>query len=383
MSQRQAFITRIASHLPNAPIDNERMEDVLGRVDGQASRARRVVLRKNGIRSRHYVIDPATGLPTMNNAQLTAEAVRGLGGDGFSLDEIDCLVCGTSLPDQIMPNHAVMVHGELGTPSCEVAATAGVCLAGTTAIKYAWSSVLAGVSRHAVATGSEVASMLMRAEHFEPEIAARVAALEENPEIAFEKDFLRWMLSDGAGAVLIEDQPRAGGVNLRIDWMEFFSYAHELPACMYAGAERDADGGLRGWLAQSPAERQRNSAFALKQDVRLLNEKIIEYMFNRPFEVLREKRGLSAGAVDWLLPHISSEYFREPIERALHEMDFAVSQSRWFTNLGECGNTGSASIYLMLDELVKSGRLRSGQRILCVVPESGRFSSGYFHLTVV
>jgi 3-oxoacyl-[acyl-carrier-protein] synthase III len=36
-----------------------------------------------------------------------------------------------------------------------------------------------------------------------------------------------------------------------------------------------------------------------------------------------------------------------------------------------------------LDELFNAGSLRSGQRLLCYVPESGRFSSAFMHLTVV
>src|SRR3546814_13460221 len=119
----QAYITRMASVLPNAPVDNAGMEAVLGQVGGRPSRAHAIVLRSNGIQSRHYVFDPQTGLQTHSNAQLTAEAVRGLVCDGFKLDDIELLVCGTSTPDQIAPNHAVMVHGELGTHPCEVVAT--------------------------------------------------------------------------------------------------------------------------------------------------------------------------------------------------------------------------------------------------------------------
>jgi 3-oxoacyl-[acyl-carrier-protein] synthase III len=37
----------------------------------------------------------------------------------------------------------------------------------------------------------------------------------------------------------------------------------------------------------------------------------------------------------------------------------------------------------MLEELVSSGRLQHGQRILGMIPESGRFSVGYVLLTVV
>jgi len=37
----------------------------------------------------------------------------------------------------------------------------------------------------------------------------------------------------------------------------------------------------------------------------------------------------------------------------------------------------------MLDELLRSGQVKPGQRLLCFVPESGRFSSGFIHLTAV
>ena len=60
-----------------------------------------------------------------------------------------------------------------------------------------------------------------------------------------------------------------------------------------------------------------------------------------------------------------------------------IPKERWFTNLAWTGNTGSAAIYIMLDELLRSGKVKPGQRLLGFVPESGRFSSGYIHLTAV
>jgi len=56
---------------------------------------------------------------------------------------------------------------------------------------------------------------------------------------------------------------------------------------------------------------------------------------------------------------------------------------RWFTNLTSKGNTGAASIFIILEELFNQGRLRTGERLLCYVPESGRFSTAFMHLTVV
>jgi 3-oxoacyl-[acyl-carrier-protein] synthase-3 len=378
-----AYITRTAAFLPHPPVDNEGMERVLGTPGQRASRVRRVVLRQNGIVSRHYVVDPATGIPSFNNAQLTAEAVRQLCDGGFALSDLRCLVAGTSLPDQLMPNHAVMVHGEIGGPNCEVVATAGVCLAGLTALKYAWLAVRAGEHANAVATGSEIASLMMRAQRYEPELERLADDVEANAELAFEKDFLRWMLSDAAGAFLLENRPRAVGPSLRIDWIDMFSYANELPVCMYAGAEKGSDGTLRSWLDFSHDELGQRSVLALKQDVRLLNANIMEYCVVRPLRTLIPRRGLEADSIRWFLPHMSSRYFMAPAEEALARVGLPIPRARWFSNLETRGNTGSASMYLMVHDLYGSGRLQRGDRVLCMVPESGRFSTGVMHLTVV
>jgi len=375
----EVFLTRTAAFLPFSAVGNEDIEEVLGRIGGKASRARRLILRSNGIRSRHYAIDRATGQLAMSNAQLTAEAIRALGDD---IGPVDCLATGTSLPDQLMPNHAVMVHGELGWPRLEAVACAGICLAGAAALKHAWLSVRAGDARRAVATGSELASAVMRGDRFEAEVEHKLAALEERPELAFEKDFLRWMLSDGAGAVLLERTPR-GPLSLRIDWIDLSSAAHELPVCMYAGGDRNAEGAFEGWARTAPEDWARASTFAVKQDVRLLNEHIVRATLGEPLAALIDKRALKAAEIDWFLPHLSSSYFFEPVARCLEEIGFAIPRERWFSNLLTKGNTGSASPYIMLDELFRSGRIRPGHRLLMFVPESGRFSSGFIHLTAV
>jgi 3-oxoacyl-[acyl-carrier-protein] synthase-3 len=373
------FLTRTGAFLPFAPVGNEEIEDVLGRVGGKPSRARRVVLRSNGIQSRHYAIDRATGEPAMSNAQLTAAAIRALGDD---IGKVDCLVAGTSLPDQLMPSHAVMVHGELGWPRLEVVSCAGICLAGTAALKHAWLALRAGDAQRAVATGSELASPILLARHFDAEVEHKLQALEARPEIAFEKDFLRWMLSDGAGAVLLETTPR-GPLSLRIDWIELSSAAHQLPACMYAGAEKDGDESLRGWLRFPAADWHAKSVFAVKQDVRLLNDHIARATLREPLADIVDKRRLRADEIDWFLPHLSSQYFVQPMLDSLAEVGLPIPRERWFSNLTSKGNTGSASPYIMLDELFRSGRIRRGHRLLMFVPESGRFSSGFVHLEAV
>jgi len=163
------YITNTAVFLPHDPVDNEQVESILGMVGGKPSRARRLVLRSNGIKQRYYAIDPDTGEPTYTNAQMTASSIRKLFASDADLDQIDCLVSGTSMPDQIMPSHGVMVHGELNNGSCEVVTTAGICLSGMSSLKYAYLGVKSGEYDLVVATGSELASPILQAKNFECE----------------------------------------------------------------------------------------------------------------------------------------------------------------------------------------------------------------------
>ena len=383
MSERGVYITRTGAFLPNAPVGNDDMERILGQVGDRPSRARRAVLRSNGILRRHYAIDPETLCFNDTNAGMAAGAVRALWRAGAPLPTIGCLACGTSIADQLMPGHAVMVQGELGLPACEVVSTAGVCVAGMTALKYAVMAIAGGQHRTAVATGSEMASASMRAGAFSPEIDARVERLENDPGLAFEKDFLRWMLSDGAGAVFLENSPREDHVCLRIDWLEILSYAGELETCMYAGAIKEANGSLVGWRQLGVEACGADSVMAVKQDVKLLHEEVVRYTVEKPLAVLTLRRELRAEDVDYFLPHYSSQFFRDRLQAGLRRAGLDIPPERWFTTIESTGNTGSASIYIMLDALLRSGRIERGQRLLCFVPESGRFSSAYLHLTAV
>lgn len=378
------YITDIASFLPNAPVANDQMEQLLGLVDQLPSRTRRIILRNNRIARRHYAIDPETGRQTHSNTQLTAAAIRKLRPyAGFSTADIACLCCGTSSPDQLMPGHAPMVHGELGGRPCEVFSAAGICVAGMSALKYAWLNVASGQSRNAVATGSELASSFMRAQFCRPPAPEKIEQLEQREILAFDADFLRWMLSDGAGAAFLSDTPAAAGPSLRIEWIDLLSFAHELEPCMYAGALKNPDGSLLGWReSESLAQAVAAGSFMVKQDVKLLNGEIVKTAVDRTLPALMARRGLEAQRIDWFLPHYSSDYFRQRLHDRMAEIGFAIPFERWFTNLTTKGNTGAASIYIILEELFRSGRLKKGETILCFVPESGRFSMCYMLLTV-
>ncbi|NMH27688.1 beta-ketoacyl-ACP synthase III [Flavobacterium silvaticum] len=374
------YITKAGKFLPNEPIQNDDMETYLGMINETASKARRLILRNNKIVSRHYALDKE-GKSTHNNAEMTRNAIETLFGSGFASSDMELLSCGTSTPDNFLPSHAAMVHGLLKNQSVELNSSTGVCCAGMNSLKYGYLSIKSGNTTNAVCTGSEKVSTWMVADKYEQEVT-NLKNLEEQPIIAFKKDFLRWMLSDGAGAFLLQNKPNENGLSLRVEWMDAYSYAHELEACMYAGGDKNEDGSIKPWSDYDPSEWLKESVFSIKQDVKLLDKYILEKGVESMVSTL-EKNKFSVDEIDYFLPHVSSHYFVAGLKSAMSEKGICPADEKWFMNLQRVGNVGSASIYLALEELFNSGKLQKGQKILLSVPESGRFSFAYAYLTVV
>ena len=375
------YITKVSKYLPNTPIDNDQMEAFLGEINETASKAKRIVLRNNGITTRYYALD-TQGNPTHTNADLTCLAIKGLLDTHFKAADIQVLSCGTSTPDCLLPSHAAMVHGLLkGSGAVELNSSAGVCNSGMNALKFAYLSVKSGNSTNAVCTGSERVSSWLRANKYESEIQS-LTLLQEQPILAFKKDFLRFMLSDGAGALRLESKPHPTDRSLQILWMEAHSYAHQLEACMYAGCEKQSDGSLKAWSDYSPEQWLEQSIFSIKQDVKLLNENIL-VKGAESMQATLNKHALSPDEITYFLPHISSLYFKDRLYEELKKVGIDIPLERWFLNLPQVGNVGSASPYLMLEELFNSQKLQKGDTLLLSVPESGRFSYSYALLKVV
>jgi 3-oxoacyl-[acyl-carrier-protein] synthase III len=378
---RTVYINQIAKYLPGEPVSNDEMEQYLGFVGGDLkSKSKPVILRNNKIINRFYALDKK-GNPTHSNTELTVEAIRNLQSKDFNINEIELLTCGTTTPDQLLPGHANMVHGKLGGHPMEAISFSGSCCSGMNALKYAYMSVLSGSTRNAVTTGSERFSQWMLANNFKEE-AAKIKAVEENPILAFEKDFLRWMLSDGAAAVLVSDKPNKDGLSLRIDWIEICSFANEVETCMYAGGEKQANGELKGWATYEQKAWLEKSLFSLRQDVKLLDLYIAQ-LGTKKYVELFKKHKVDPQSIDWFLPHISSEYFRSKVDDEMKKYGVQLPQEKWFVNLTRIGNIGAASIFLALEELMASGKLQKGQKIALTVPESARFSYANALLTVV
>jgi len=162
------------------------------------------------------------GKATHTNAQMTALAVKALFRDNpEKIKDVELLSCGTSSPDQMMPSHAVMVHGwPPEAEAIEVVSPSGVCCAGYPRLQGMpiWRS---GPAMSIWLSPRGPSGFLPHwSPHVFEEEAQKLKELHENPFIAFDKEFLRWMLSDGAAAFLLSDRPNDKGLSLRVEWIE-------------------------------------------------------------------------------------------------------------------------------------------------------------------
>ncbi len=371
------FITSVGQFLPGEPVGNDQMEARLGQIGPKPSGLRERVLRQNKIETRYYALDDHQRT-THTNAQMAANAVRdALANSKLNPNAVRLLVAATSQGDLPLPGFASMVQGELGLPPCEIASVQGVCASSVVGLRHAALAVGAGVVANAVCVASEFASRLMKASRF------RAQGYGEGKRLPFETEFLRWMLSDGAGALVLEPAPSDTGLSLEIEHITLTSHAGQFPPCMFVGNKAEVlSSPSVGWLDHPDYETASAAgAINLHQTTELLGD-VVRVCVNGVFELI-EAGKLDPKGVDWWVTHYSSHLFREQANELFVRGGLTIDSERVFTNLYTVGNVGAASFPLMLGDLFRSGKLKAGERIVCIVPESGRFLFGYVILRVV
>ena len=370
---KTVYITSTGHYLPGDPIKNDNIEDILGYIHNKPSRLKRRILKSNGITSRHYAIDK-NHTTTISNSQMAAKAGQDcLDKSYLAKQQIQMLSCATSQGDVVLPGFGSMVQADLEISDVELQTSHGICSSSMMALKSAFTSLKAEEHSNALVIASELTSRLFKASHYE------AADVEGQKKLDFNAEFLRFMLSDGAGSLLLETQPR--GKCFRIDWIRGFSHADSYPVCMSVGFPQD-NRQTKTWQDYpSYAEAEAEGALLIRQDVRLL-ENIVKLGVDGFLRLVDEGR-IQVDDIDHLLCHYSSNYFRSKIYDMLKIAGASVPYKKWYSNLTTRGNTGCASILIMLDEFRRTQSYKTGDVIFCMVPESGRFNTVYMKLTVI
>lgn len=364
-----AYLTGFGSYLPGEPVDNDGIVTRLGGDDAVTARIRRRILDSNGIKTRHYALDEH-GEATELNEELAVKALRAALDDrGINASDLRMLATATTMGDVLVPGFASMVHGRLGGGPMQLLSASGVCASSLAALDAAVSKIRLGDHPRAAVVGSELPSRSLRQRRY------------DGIRAGMDAHFLRWMLSDGAGAVIVEFQPHPTKPSLRVDWVRHVSLAHDHDVCMRAGMEGAETTVGSTWQDVGIAEGDARGMFLLRQDVSMLDD-LAECGIHQ-FEELVDIGLVDVKHLDHVVCHYSTNMFRDVAFDAIRRRIASLDTDRWYSNLETRGNTGAASIFIALEEAWRSGRFSVGETILLAVPESGRFSFAFAHLTVV
>lgn len=373
---QDAYLTAFGEFLPGDPVDNDHIEDHIGIVGDSISKYKKMVLRQNKIQSRHYA-SKADGSFDYTVAEIASFAIK----DAFEkaeaqLQDLEFLSTSCTIHDAILPGLASLVHSKLGIDDIDVSSSQSVCGSSIMAMRTAVNSVRLGEFDVACVSGSEIASR-----HFRPTFYEQTEYFKENKSLPLEQEFLRYTLSDGAGAAVVESRPNANGISLKVNWIKAKSFANRFETCMIGGAVKE-NGRVVSWGSQRDLDSAiKQGCFVLAQDLKLVYEMIPTWVGH--YLSLVQDGSIVIDEIDHVVSHYSSESLKTEVVKLLTQAGAMIDDERWFSNLTYKGNTGTASIFILLNELFYSGKLKPGEKVLCHVPESGQAYNSFMLLEVV
>jgi 3-oxoacyl-[acyl-carrier-protein] synthase III len=279
--------------------------------------ARRLDTSDAWIRERTGIAERRIAGESQASSDLALEASRAaLAAAQLAPADIDLIIVATSTPDHVFPSTACLLQAKLGIKACPAFDVQAVCSGFVYALAIADRFIRSGMNRRALIVGTEVFSRIM-------DWNDRATCV---------------LFGDGAGAVVLAagETPGIHASVLHADG----SYADIL----------SVPGNVCGGriLGSPYLQMQGNQVFRLA--VKVLDE------------VARETLAaaeMSVADVDWLIPHQANVRILEATARKL-----GVPRERLAVTVDRHGNTSAASIPLALDEYVRAGKIRAGQRVM-------------------
>ncbi|MEM7391463.1 MAG: hypothetical protein AAF492_03865, partial [Verrucomicrobiota bacterium] len=285
------YITSTGSFLPGDPVDNENLPAYMGRLFGE-SKVREKILRVNGIKRRHYALDRKQNA-THDVYELAALAAAGCLEGMEAKDRVEYLSAGSTKTPFVGPGLSSILHSRLKEKGLldqplEINSNSGICSSAAQAFVNASRAIASGAKTGALCVGVEQPSAILKSSAIKPPRDWLNIMRDVRTSKWFMSVFLRFMLSDGAGAFLLENRPAPGRISFQVDWTFSRSFAHEAPLCMK----------LEG------------RSLLLSQDVEILTNHM-KPCVQKVTEAALETNGETLADYKVVLPHLSSFFFRK------------------------------------------------------------------------
>ncbi len=297
-------IAGTGSYLPEQIVTNDELARRLATSDEW-------IRGRTGIRQRHIArADERSSDLALHAASRAISAARIAAGD------IDLIIVATSTPDFVFPSTACLLQRALGIAGGAAFDLQAVCSGFVYALSTADALIRVGASRHALVVGAEVFS--------------RILDWNDRGTCV--------LFGDGAGAVVLSASDTPG----------------ILASVLHADG-RQADilsvpGNVCGGKIDGSVFLTMDGQAVFKFAVKVLDEVARETL---------DKAGMTTADIDWLIPHQANVRILEATAKRL-----AIDPSRLVVTVDRHANTSAASIPLALDEAVRDGRIKAGQRVL-------------------
>ena len=297
-------ITGTGSYLPERVVTNAEFAARLDTTDAW-------IRERTGIERRHI----AEKSQASSDLALQASR-RALQSAGISAGELDLIVVATSTPDHVFPSSACLLQAKLGIKGSAAFDVQAVCSGFVYALATADSFIKNKMARNALVVGAEVFSRILD-------------WYDRGTCVLF---------GDGAGAVVLvaAEKPGVHASVLRADGSQAGMLS--VPGNVCGGA-----------IVGSPFL-QMNGQAVFKFAVKVLEESARETV---------AAAGMQLSDIDWLIPHQANVRILDATARKL-----GLPAGKLVVTVDHHGNTSAASVPLALDEFVRAGRIRPGQRLL-------------------
>ena len=298
------------SALPSRIITNAEMATMVDTSDEW-------IVERTGIRQRHIAGEGET------TATLATEAARAALEDaGLDASDIDLIVLATATPDNTFPATATKVQHALGCHGGIAFDVAAVCSGFLYAITTADSLLTTGMAKRALVIGAETFS--------------RILDWEDRTTCV--------LFGDGAGAIVLEAPDRSnpvedGGPGVIASRLHADGAQHDL---LYV------DGGPSS--TQTVGHLRMRGPEVFKHAVVNLSSVLHEVI---------EDAGISADAIDWIVPHQANKRILDATARKLK-----IEPERVVVTVDKHANTSAASVPLAFDTARKDGRIKSGDLVM-------------------